>query len=115
MMKPKQVWVQMLVTLAAVLLSGHTMAHSEIPNNGMPADVAIATWDQLDSFAWPDPTNPERYVSIAARLARPQAEGKYCHLGWFIGLYDTVYGWGMKIEPALSLRQRILPDSASTA
>jgi len=70
---------------------GHTMAHSEIPNNGMPADVAIATWDQLDSFAWPDPTNPERYASIAARLARPEARGKYCHIGWFIGLYDTVY------------------------
>ncbi len=70
---------------------GHTMAHSEIPNNGMPADVAIATWDMLDSFRWPDPANPERYSSIAERLARPESRDKYCHIGWFMGLYDTVY------------------------
>jgi len=70
---------------------GYTMAHTEIPNNGMPADVPIATWDMLDGYRWPDPRNPERYKSIAARLASPEAEGKYVHVGWFIGLYDTVY------------------------
>lgn len=70
---------------------GHTMAHSEIPNNGMPADVAIATWDMFEAFDWPDPRNPERYVSIAAALDRPEAQEKYCFIGWFVGLYDTVY------------------------
>ena len=70
---------------------GHTMAHSEIPNNGVPVDVAIADWEMLDTFAWPDPTNPERYTSITARLARPESRDRYCHLGWFVGLYDTVY------------------------
>lgn len=70
---------------------GYTMAHSEIPNNGRPADVAIATWDMLGSFKWPDAANPERYVSIARRLAMPESRERYCHIGWFMGLYDTVY------------------------
>jgi len=70
---------------------GHTMAHSEIPNNGMPADVAIASWDALDSFKWPDPRNPERYVKIAERLASPLSRDKYVFLGWYVGLFDTVY------------------------
>jgi len=70
---------------------GYTMAHSEIPNNGMPADVPIATWEMLDGYRWPDPRNPERYASIARRLASPEAKDKYVHVGWFVGLFDMVY------------------------
>lgn len=70
---------------------GYTMAHTEIPNNGKPADVAIATWDMLDSFRWPNAAAPERYASIAARLATPESKDMYCHIGWFMGLFDTVY------------------------
>jgi len=70
---------------------GFTMAHSEIPNNGYPADVPIATWDMLDSYRWPDPHNPERYASVGPSLARPEGRDKYVHMGWFVGLFDMVY------------------------
>lgn len=70
---------------------GHTMAHSEIPNNGMPADVPIQRWEDLDGYKWPDPHNPERYELIPARLAAPDAKEKYVHLGWYVGLFDIVY------------------------
>jgi uroporphyrinogen-III decarboxylase len=45
----------------------------------------------LDGYKWPDPTNPERYVKVAERLAMPQAKDKYVHMGWFVGLFDMVY------------------------
>jgi len=70
---------------------GYTMAHTEIPNNGMPADVPIRTWDMLKDYKWPDPRNPERYATIPARLSMPEAKDKYVHMGWFVGLYDMVY------------------------
>lgn len=70
---------------------GYTMAHSEIPNNGMPADVPIKSWDDLASYKWPDPRNPERYELIRRQLAEAAARVKYVHLGWFVGLFDLVY------------------------
>lgn len=70
---------------------GYTMRETEVPNHGMPDDPPIATWDRLDDYRWPDPANEERCRSIGPRLEMPQAEGKYVHMGWFVGLFDMVY------------------------
>jgi len=70
---------------------GYTSLKTEIKNNGMPDDLPIATWDMLPDYKWPNPFDEARYAPIAERLKMPQAEGKYVHLGWFMGLFDQVY------------------------
>jgi hypothetical protein len=70
---------------------GYTNLHTEVKNNGMPADLPIATWDMLPGYKWPDPYDEARYAPLAERLENPRAEGRYVHMGWFIGLFDTVY------------------------
>lgn len=70
---------------------GYGMRETEVPNHGMPVDPPIATWDMLADYRWPEAANEERYRSIGPRLDRPEAEGKYIHMGWFVGLFDMVY------------------------
>ncbi|MHC4714767.1 MAG: uroporphyrinogen decarboxylase family protein [Planctomycetota bacterium] len=75
---------------------GHTMRKTSVPNHGVPDNLPIETWDMLDDYVWPDPRNDERYRSIGPRLEDPASRDRYVHMGWFVGLYDTILrlrGW----------------------